>query len=60
MKVCHFVLAVGPDLMTNTEMFGIGDDTQEDMERSMFGDTLAKLPNVWSDTKETAENMLTT
>ena len=46
--------------MTNTEMFGIGDDTQEDMERSMFGDTLAKLPNVWSDTKETAENMLTT
>lgn len=46
--------------MINTEIFAIADDTQEDMDRSTFKDTLVQLPEVWQDMEETAENMLTT
>ncbi|KAG8217857.1 hypothetical protein J3R82DRAFT_6023 [Butyriboletus roseoflavus] len=42
------------------KIFTIGDDTQEDIVRDAFRDTLARLPDVWQDTVETAENMLTT
>ncbi|KAH0827044.1 hypothetical protein J3R83DRAFT_4727 [Lanmaoa asiatica] len=45
--------------MINAELFA-ADNTQEDMERNAFEDILAQLPDVWQDTEETVENMLTT
>ncbi|KAF8557295.1 hypothetical protein OG21DRAFT_1601750 [Imleria badia] len=41
-------------------MFAIADDTEENMDQTAFEDMLARLPDVWQDTEEIADNMLTT
>lgn len=46
--------------MINAEMFAVTDDTQEETDCDAFRDTLAQLPDVWQNTEETDENMLTT
>lgn len=47
-------------LTINTDIFAIADDTEENLDRSTFKDMLARLPDVWQDTDELADNMLTT
>lgn len=46
--------------MINAEIFAVTNDTKENTNRDAFRDTLARLPEVFQDTEEAAETMLTT